>query len=1684
MLGLLLIFVVLAIPTVSSQRVSSSGLSMPTFIVTSPERAQYDSALTFSISAANVAQRETIDLQLLTGTNNEITLQQTTLAFTRDGVQTWSVVVDSDRMLQHQQSRLELRAQHRSAVDRIIIDMDSLSGYIMIQTDKVIYTPRQTVMYRIIALDHDQRFAQWPVTVDIKNQDQIILERQHHTSQEAFRGRNFTLPRDALPGTWIISAYYQGKVMTSKFVTFEVQEYVLPTFTAKVKVEQKVIGQSTNWIQIATSAEYAYGQPVHGWVEMRLGIVRMNQAGGSQLTYTPFRQTYRGTLNVNGTWVKDVPISDLRYHDKWFPDGSRLYVAVNVTEAGTGENSTAVDIGTYFANPYYKISFTGSKKYFKPGFPYTMVVDVAAANGAPAAEVPVYVIMSLRDSEGHYLANGYSRLYVLDNAGRSRETFQVPENAETIKMQVMTLDPRVLDWSQAEMDVSKFLSRSNQYLHLEKDGNNIDIRFTPSATSWLGTLEYITVLIYSRGTLIHTDTVPRTATGRQTVRLSPEMLRLAAPSARVLAYFYTSVGTGASTEIVSDSLFIDTDDLCREELSLARLDDMGTGQQLPPKAPKERTDIVVIGGPNMTVGLLAVNKAVYFLKDERSLTRDKMFHFLGEHDLGRGIGDGKDTEKIFEFAGVKFIKLTEAYNPSLPEIAEVFDVSRLNAFGTLPKRSNHLNSGFQEVTDDGEAIPQDQVRRWFPESWFFTEFTLPSSGSMAQSFRLPDSITTWAFTAVGVGQDGGVCMSRPLDMVTFKPFFADVRLPYKAVRLEEVMVHIGIYNYRNFDINVTVTVTGDESLCFSEGVGGNKQFRYQASLERRKTNSETLRVIPLVAGTVKLMVDVRSRNGQERDIVEKTLHVVAEGRRVTKSITFPLDPSGKHSSHHTPSSNGRIQHTNTATITNNINTKSSKQLTEIDLYMPEEIIQGTERCQISACGDLMGDIISHAVMEGNNLFESSVQDAEEVIGNLAPAVHALLYLNASQFMTPHVLQKGKEHVIHGVARLLSYRKQSGSFALTTDSATATWLTALVLKTLCHAEKIAYVDHAVLIDVGFNWLLDQVDEEEGKLRELDRRLARPSREYDVMLNAEVIISVMECERTEQDDHNMLLANLLFPLEESLDEITSPLVMAKTAYALTLNDPMEDLTVRAVQRLSEMKRTTHDGLHYWAVNNEDTPPRRPFWYHSGTQASSIEATAYALLVYSRQAEMHRSMQVVGLLPDWHVNLDSIAGWLIQKRNSRGAFIGAMDTAAATQALSQYSQAKLGLEEVNLHCNVTTSPMENYTHIFDFNEENAIHPKALTDVPVGRQLHVETRGTGLGQMQVRVEYNVPVEANALCRYNLTVTRRSMSYHRLRDSENDVCAYCNMGCEGEQQSDDTRSSAGVQRRPGGRRRQRRQITATRSSICLQVCLRSAIADYSDRTILEIEMLSGFQPYKTDLEQIYAKKESLSLRSLRWDEEKMAVIMTFDQVARRLSTCVSFRALERRDVSRRNPAMVTVRAHEDPEPTCVKSYDPATPEMNLAVYCANSETSNQGQCRCFSGVCGTCITDSQTPSLSDMTQLTCNSRYVYKIRQTHVNTSTEWIDIEADVISTERPGDYAETNLQIVTPVNCPCPRTFSLRTPVYFFGSHVDVFVNRANSRTRTYVADHTTTFVSQNLNDRTGQYIRMAATQTCPP
>ena len=70
----------------------------------------------------------------------------------------------------------------------------------------------------------------------------------------------------------------------------------------------------------------------------------------------------------------------------------------------------------------------------------------------------------------------------------------------------------------------------------------------------------------SKGKIIHTGSVHRNQNGVSTFPFPAEVRTASAPKARIVAYFYTE--QGQETELVTDSLYVDIGDVCKEEVSM------------------------------------------------------------------------------------------------------------------------------------------------------------------------------------------------------------------------------------------------------------------------------------------------------------------------------------------------------------------------------------------------------------------------------------------------------------------------------------------------------------------------------------------------------------------------------------------------------------------------------------------------------------------------------------------------------------------------------------------------------------------------------------------------------------------------------------------------------------------------------------------------------------------------------------------------------------------------------------------------------------------------------------------------------------------------------------------------------------------------------------------------------------
>ncbi|GBO06671.1 hypothetical protein AVEN_62841-1 [Araneus ventricosus] len=166
-------------------------------------------------------------------------------------------------------------------------------------------------------------------------------------------------------------------------VYFQLDEYVLPTFTVDLKTPE-VILESHDTIMLSVSAKYVYGEKVKGLVTFRLGIkgeapnaIFFAVIGPKELR-EGFHQEIVSTKQIANH--KDIG---------WFPgiEGSHLVVEATVVDDATGNKEVATDARGRFSKSPFVISFKRCLEDFKPGLVSVFEADVNYVDGTPATGI-------------------------------------------------------------------------------------------------------------------------------------------------------------------------------------------------------------------------------------------------------------------------------------------------------------------------------------------------------------------------------------------------------------------------------------------------------------------------------------------------------------------------------------------------------------------------------------------------------------------------------------------------------------------------------------------------------------------------------------------------------------------------------------------------------------------------------------------------------------------------------------------------------------------------------------------------------------------------------------------------------------------------------------------------------------------------------------------------------------------------------------------------------------------------------------------------------------------------------------------------------------------------------------------------------------------------------------------------
>ncbi|NWH69372.1 A2MG protein, partial [Piaya cayana] len=149
--------------------------------------------------------------------------------------------------------------EFRSRESVLVENSESL---IFVQTDKPIYKPGQTVLFRIVALDKDFH----PLN-EVDPKKNHLYQWTKAELKGGLIQLFFNLSYEPMQGTYaVVVQKASGKTIQHRF---SVEEYVLPKFEVTVKMP-KVITILDEKLKVTVCGLYTFGKPVPGLVSFRV----------------------------------------------------------------------------------------------------------------------------------------------------------------------------------------------------------------------------------------------------------------------------------------------------------------------------------------------------------------------------------------------------------------------------------------------------------------------------------------------------------------------------------------------------------------------------------------------------------------------------------------------------------------------------------------------------------------------------------------------------------------------------------------------------------------------------------------------------------------------------------------------------------------------------------------------------------------------------------------------------------------------------------------------------------------------------------------------------------------------------------------------------------------------------------------------------------------------------------------------------------------------------------------------------------------------------------------------------------------------------------------------------------------------------------------------------------------------
>uniref|UniRef100_A0A669B5E2 Complement component c3a, duplicate 5 n=1 Tax=Oreochromis niloticus TaxID=8128 RepID=A0A669B5E2_ORENI len=1111
-------------------------------------------------------------------------------------------------------------------------------GYIFIQTDKTIYTPSTTVHYRVFAMRPNMD------CVSYKHINTELCVLYVHLCVSVCI---------CSTGTWKVVSKFNTNLKQTFEAEFEVKEYVLPTFEVKLTSEVPFFYVDSDELTINIKATYLFGKKVDGTAFVVFGVIVGNTKNGipSSLQRVQIDEG-EGTVKLK---KEHIALSFPNINDL---EGNFIFAAVSVLTESGSEMVEAELRGIQIVKSPYTINFKKTPKYFKPGMSFD--IEVLNPDNTPAKHIPV--VVNPGEVTGHTADNGMAKLSINTVA-----------NSGDLIITARTAVENILPARQrsANMIVTPHTSRNYIHIGLEtaevKLGQSLKFSLNLNRNE-----EYdITYLILSRGQLVKHDRfqAERQILISHNVLITKEML----PSFRIIAYYHVD------TEVVSDSVQVDIQHSCMPRQNIYSSFFLFLYMNVFYDAGLLFVASTTSGTPHRTD-----LKCPATSRRKRSTTLIDLRTSL--------ISKYQDKEQIeCCLDGMKDIPVPYTcerrrdYVVGGPGCAEAF----LHCCKEMEKvhvdRKEEALKLAREWDDEYIDSYDISVRTSFPESWLWINVTLPNCTHNLKSCRttfekdditLPDSITTWHFTGISMSRTHGICVSDDLEILVKKDFFIDLRLPYSAVRGEQLEIKAILHNYEEDPIRVRVDLKEETNLCSAAHKRGT--YRQEVTVGSETTRAVAFTIIPMKEGLFPIEIKAAVRGGNS-DGIRKMLRVV---NPLNSHLSLRLD---------------------------------GKQVEIIKSAIPEtDMVPDTAAStQIFLSGrEQMSTLLENAISGKSmgTLIQQPGGCGEQNMAGMTLPVIATMYLdktNQWEFVGFEKRNEALQHIKTGYATELTYRKQDGSFAVFPNQDGSTWLTAYVAKVFAMAYDLIGVDKNVICD-AIKFLILLTQQPDGMFKEIGYVYSQSMRsdllgtDSDASMTAFCLIAMQESREICRSSVNSLQNSInkaVAYLEKRLPSLTNPYSVAMTSYALANENKLNKEIL--------FKFISADRTH-WQVRDE-------FYY-------TLEATAYALLAL--------------ITAEAYEEATPIVRWLGQYQQGDGGYGSTQATIMVYQASSEYW---INAKEPEYNVNVDILlPGRTNTDKYSFNKENHFTTRTSKFPAINKDIQVNA--TGKGEAIMSLYYALP--------------------------------------------------------------------------------------------------------------------------------------------------------------------------------------------------------------------------------------------------------------------------------------------------------------------------------------------------------